>query len=79
MEVNSQFHVPAALPTEQCASNAHWIESWVGPRTGLEAVEMAEVSCPCQESNSNSLAIQPAIWTPYQLSYPSSFIDPITS
>jgi hypothetical protein len=38
MEVSGQLHASAALPPEK-AAGIHWIDGWVGPRAGLEAVE----------------------------------------
>jgi hypothetical protein len=32
---------------------------WVGPRTGVEAIERKNFSCPCQESNPDSYGVQP--------------------
>jgi len=38
MEVSGQLHAPAALPTGKDPLVTHWIEGWMGPRAGLEAV-----------------------------------------
>jgi hypothetical protein len=39
MEVSGQLHSPAALTPGKEPRGAHWIGGWVGPRTGLDAVE----------------------------------------
>jgi hypothetical protein len=33
MDVSSQLHAPATLPTD-----THWIRGWVGPRANLDVV-----------------------------------------
>jgi hypothetical protein len=38
MEVSSQVHAPAALPSGR-VSSIYYIGVWVGPRAGLDAVE----------------------------------------
>jgi hypothetical protein len=43
MEINGQFHAPAALPPEE---RTHWyrcIRRWVGPRVCLDAVAAAVI------------------------------------
>jgi hypothetical protein len=37
----------------------HWIGGWMGPRAILNVAEKRKIAYPFQESNSNSLAIQP--------------------
>jgi hypothetical protein len=44
----------------------------VGPRAGLDAVEKRETSCPCRESNPDSLVVQSVFRSLYRLSYPGS-------
>jgi hypothetical protein len=56
MEVNGQIHASATLPIGQRASGPHWIEGWVGPRVGLDAVVETRNSFPCQKSNLGRLA-----------------------
>jgi hypothetical protein len=56
MEVSGQFNAPAALPAWEKAASTHWKGGRVGPRAGLDAVEMRTISCPRREPNP---AIQP--------------------
>jgi hypothetical protein len=58
MQVSDQLHVPVALPPGR-APGTHWIGDWVGLKAGLDAVEKRKISCACQESNPNYLAVQP--------------------
>jgi hypothetical protein len=37
----------------------HYIRGCVGLSAGLDAVAKRKVSCPCRQSNSNSLVFQP--------------------
>jgi hypothetical protein len=46
----------------------HWIGGWVGPRTGLDAVEKRK-AFPCLESKLGCSARSPSL---YQLSCPGS-------
>jgi len=48
MEVNGQFHAPAALPPGKVPPGTHWIGGWVGPRTGLDMVLKRKVSVTSQ-------------------------------
>jgi len=53
MEVNGQLYTPTSLPPKERAPCIRWIGGWVGPRTGLDAVPMREMSLhfPTRESN----------------------------
>jgi hypothetical protein len=42
-------------------------EGWVSPRPGLDAFERRKIFCTCQESNHDSLAIQPVAQSLYSL------------
>jgi hypothetical protein len=39
-------------PPRDTASGTHWIEGWVGPRAGLDAVVRRTIHSPCRDSNS---------------------------
>jgi hypothetical protein len=39
MEESDQLHAPAALLPVERAPGTHWVEAWVGPRAGLEAMD----------------------------------------
>jgi hypothetical protein len=54
MEVSDQLHIPAALPPEKETSTTFWIRSWVGPRPGLDAVQMSLLPLPSVESESST-------------------------
>jgi hypothetical protein len=54
MEVSGQLQAPAAIPRYPLD------ETLGGPKAGLDTVEKRQISCPCWESNSDSLAVQPA-------------------
>jgi hypothetical protein len=41
MEVSGQLHAPVALPPGEKTPGTHWIEGWVGPRGGLDAVVLS--------------------------------------
>jgi hypothetical protein len=47
--------------------DAHWIEDWVGPRIGKDAVESTKLSCPCWESKPGGLT---CTLSPYRPNYP---------
>jgi hypothetical protein len=40
MEVSIQLHVPAVLPP---GKESNWIGFWVGPKTGLDAVQKRKI------------------------------------
>jgi hypothetical protein len=56
MEGNGQLHSPAALTPGEGASGIHSIGGWVGPRTGLDAVEYRKSLVP---AGNGTPAIQP--------------------
>jgi hypothetical protein len=47
---------PSSFATGERAPGTYWIESWVGPRAGMEAVKKRKISHPRRESNSGRLA-----------------------
>jgi hypothetical protein len=57
MEVSGQLHSPAAYTRER-APAIHWIEGWVRPRAGLDAVVRRKIPSPYRDSNPP--IIQPA-------------------
>jgi hypothetical protein len=63
--MSGQFYDPAAITPGGRAPITQ--ETGRGPELDLPVVEMMEISCPCQESNINSLTIQP-ITIPTKLS-----------
>jgi hypothetical protein len=58
MDVSSQLHAPAALPSGK-NPGTHWIGGWVGPRAGLDAVVKRKIPSPSRDSNPS--IIQPAV------------------
>jgi hypothetical protein len=48
---------PCRFTQDELAPGTHWIGGWLGPRTGLEAMEKKEITWPCQESNHDSKII----------------------
>ena len=44
----------------------------LSPAVGVDAMEKGIIPCPCQESNRDSLVIQPIVWLLYWLCYRSS-------
>jgi rubredoxin len=69
MDVCGYVYAPAALPPRERAAGTHWIQGWMGPRAGLDAVVKRKIPSPCQESNPRSSSPQPSAVT---LSYPGS-------
>jgi hypothetical protein len=69
MGVSSQLHNLAALPLRERAISNLWIGGCVGPRAGLDAVEKIIFSCPCWDSNPNSLIVHHAAKSLHRLSY----------
>jgi hypothetical protein len=59
MEVNGEIHVLVVLLPEE-SPGAHWVGGWVGPRTGLDAMEKRKIFCPCGESIPDSSVVQSA-------------------
>jgi hypothetical protein len=51
MEVSSQFRDPAALPPDEIPAGTYRTRGWVGPRTGLDAVEKIKISAPARNRN----------------------------
>jgi hypothetical protein len=41
--MTGQLHAHAALPTGERAPGTHWIGGWVGPRTGLDAMQRRKI------------------------------------
>jgi hypothetical protein len=58
MEVRGQLHAHTALPPGKQPPGTHCIGGWVGPRTDLDVMEKRKI-LPCQEGNTDSLAVQP--------------------
>jgi hypothetical protein len=58
---------PLPLYSHESLSGTHWIESLVGPRAGLDAVEKRKISYSCWELNPG----RPA----HRLSYPCETIN----
>jgi hypothetical protein len=59
MEVNGQFHAPAALPPGKEPPGIHWTGDWVGTGAVLAAVVKRKIPNPCRESNPRTLFVQP--------------------
>jgi hypothetical protein len=57
MEVSGQL--PAALPPGKRAPGTHWIGSWVGPRTVLDAVVKRKIPSSRRETNPRTPTVQP--------------------
>jgi hypothetical protein len=51
--------------------------SFVGPRASLDVTKKRKISCRCQESNIDSLAVLPVVWSLYRLRSPGSMQDSI--
>jgi hypothetical protein len=58
MGVSGEIHAPAALPPGKEPTGNHWIGSWVGHRTGLDAVAKRKNTLfhLCRESNPSCTA-----------------------
>jgi hypothetical protein len=57
--MNGQLHTPAWFTPGERSLGTHLVESWVSPRTGLDAVEKRKISSPRQESNLRTPIVQP--------------------
>jgi hypothetical protein len=57
---------PGRFTPVEIAPGSHWIGGWVGPRTGLDAVEKRKILY-CQEPNPGRRDRSPSL---YRLSYP---------
>jgi hypothetical protein len=53
---------PSHITHRERAPGAHWIGGWMGPSTGLDAVEKRRISCPCWEANPSSPAHSPLLY-----------------
>jgi hypothetical protein len=60
---------PWLLYSGERAPAIHFTGGWVGPRVGLDEVEMRKISCPFQESISGHPACIPSL---YRLRSPGS-------
>jgi hypothetical protein len=58
MKVNGQLHAPATLPLGKRVSVTHWIEGWVGPRAGLDAMKKRQI-LPLPGSETRTSSPQP--------------------
>jgi hypothetical protein len=61
---------PRPLYTRGWTSGTHWIAGWMGPKTGLDAVDYRKILCPCRELNPSRHTRSPSL---YRLSYSGSF------
>jgi hypothetical protein len=59
MEVNGQFHDPAALPPWDVVLGTDWIGIRVGHRARLNTVEERKITNLCRESNHDSSISEP--------------------
>jgi hypothetical protein len=50
---------PGHIVPGERTPGTHWIGDWVGPRSGLDAVEATDISFLYQELNPDSSVIQP--------------------
>jgi hypothetical protein len=51
---------PGHFTIKENAHGTHWIEGWVRPNVGLDAVEKRKISCSCRESEPDS-TVRPAV------------------
>jgi hypothetical protein len=58
MEMRCQVHNPADLYPREKAPYTSQIGGWVDLRAGLDIMERRIFSCPCWESNPDTLAIK---------------------
>jgi hypothetical protein len=72
MEVSSQLHTLATLPTTETTSGTHRIGGWVGPKASLDSVEYRKISCPRQELYPRCPVYSPLL---YLLSYNGNDYD----
>ena len=61
LEVSGRLHAPTALiqRKEPPVAGAYYTGGWVGSRAALNAFEKTNISRPYQESNHDSLVVQP--------------------
>jgi hypothetical protein len=59
---------PGRSTPGEIAPSTHWIQGWVSPRAGLNAVGKIKI-LPCREKNQDHPASSPSL---YRLSYPDS-------
>jgi hypothetical protein len=52
---------PGRFTPGETSPRTHWIEGWVGPRAGQDAVEKRKIPSPCRESNSRTPTVQPIV------------------
>jgi hypothetical protein len=59
MEISSQFHATAMLPSgKECQ---HFLDKGMKNRLGLNVVKIVEISCPCRKSNHCFFVVYPCI------------------
>jgi hypothetical protein len=66
--------IPGRFTPGERALGTHWIEGWMGPRAGVEAMEKRKISCPCQESKPGRSVR--SSWL-HRLRYPDYLLLPI--
>jgi hypothetical protein len=47
----------------------HWVGGWTSPRGDLDVMEGRKFSCPCQESNPDTLVTQFVVYSLHRLKY----------
>jgi hypothetical protein len=57
--LNVDSFTPVLLYFCGIAPSTHCMASWVGLKSSLDIKEKRKISCPYQESNPNSLFVQP--------------------
>jgi hypothetical protein len=59
LDLGTRWRWVVSFTPRERVPDIHWTGSWMGPRTGLEAVLKRKFPSPCRESNPRTPVVQP--------------------
>jgi hypothetical protein len=65
---------PGRVTPGWTAPGTGWVGGYMGPRTGLDAMEKRKIFCPCQKSRPGSSVFQPVTQSLYRRANPAWYV-----